>query len=55
MILLLVCLGLNVIFSTVLPNIRSQIESADLIVINKTELYPPETVDRTKKTIWKRG
>ena len=35
----------------VLPNIRGQIESADLILLNKTDLHTAETVEKVKRKI----
>lgn len=35
----------------VLPNIRGQIESADLILLNKTDLHAPETIEKVRKKI----
>jgi G3E family GTPase len=35
----------------VLPNIRGQIESADLILLNKTDLHTPEMVEKVRKKI----
>ncbi len=35
----------------VLPNIRGQIESADLILLNKTDLHAPETIENVRKKI----
>lgn len=35
----------------VLPNIRGQIESADLILLNKTDLHAPETIAKVKEKI----
>jgi len=32
----------------VLPNIRGQIESADLILLNKTDLHTPEVIDKIR-------
>lgn len=32
----------------VLPNIRGQIESADLILLNKTDLHAPEVIDKIR-------
>jgi G3E family GTPase len=34
-----------------LPNIRSQIESAGVVVINKTDVYPPEQVDAAEQAV----
>jgi G3E family GTPase len=35
----------------VLPNIRGQIESADLILLNKTDLHAPETIAKVQEKI----
>jgi len=35
----------------VLPNIRGQIESADLILLNKTDLHSPETIAQVREKI----
>jgi G3E family GTPase len=35
----------------VLPNIRGQIESADLILLNKTDLHAPEIIEHVRKKI----
>ena len=35
----------------VLPNIKGQIESADLILLNKTDLHSPETIEKVRKKI----
>jgi len=35
----------------VLPNIRGQIESADLILLNKIDLHAPETVERVRQKL----
>lgn len=35
----------------VLPNIRGQIESADLILLNKTDLHTPEMIEQVRKKI----
>ena len=35
----------------VLPNIRGQIESADLILLNKTDLHAPETIAKVREKI----
>ena len=35
----------------VLPNIRGQIEAADLILLNKTDLHSPETIDKMQAKI----
>ena len=32
----------------VLPNIRGQVESADLILLNKTDLHPPDMVEKVR-------
>jgi G3E family GTPase len=35
----------------VLPNIRGQIELADLILLNKTDLHPPEAIEKVRGKI----
>jgi G3E family GTPase len=35
----------------VLPNIRGQVESADLILLNKTDLHAPEVVEKVREKI----
>lgn len=35
----------------VLPNIRGQIESADLVLLNKTDLHAPEAVEKVRKRL----
>lgn len=35
----------------VLPNIRGQIESADLVLLNKTDLHSPEAVESVRKKL----
>ena len=35
----------------VLPNIRGQIEAADLILLNKTDLHPAETIEKVRQKI----
>lgn len=34
-----------------LPNIRAQVESADLILLNKVDLHPPEKVQRAEEVL----
>lgn len=36
----------------VLPNIRGQIESADLVLLNKTDLHAPESVEKVRKRLF---
>jgi len=35
----------------VLPNIRGQIEAADMVLLNKTDLHAPETVEKVRNKI----